>query len=209
MTWADVESNITVKEIVRNGNTGVRKHGIRATPRNKMGSYKEEIEEYPDWRELDSVSTETSRGMIGLKMERIGRPSRGETKKLSEDILAKCHGMREMMPESMERRSLSWSRKGNQRATPVTAPFPMSAKNGTTRRRRSRGGQRWWWTCRRSRHQRRPFKGSNWRSSTRLDRLAFLFCDVEQKHEPPEGRWRHSQRFSVSRYCWRRLMKGV
>ena len=165
-------------EIVRNGNTGARKHGIRATPRNKIGSSKEEIEEYPDLRVLDSISTETSRGIISLKMERIGRPSRGETKNLSEDVLAKCHGTCEMMVT----RSLSWSRKGNQRATRVTAPFSMSAKNGTTRKRRSRGGQRWWWTCRRGRHQGRPFKGSNWRSSTRLDRLAFLFCDVEHTH---------------------------
>ena len=83
----------------------------------------------------------------------------------------------------MVARSMSWSRKGNQRATRVTAPISMSAQNGTTRRR-SRSGQRWWWTCRRGRHQGRPFKGSNWRSSTRLDRLALLFCDVEQKHEP-------------------------
>ena len=33
----------------------------------------------------------------------------------------------------METRSLSWSRKGNQRATRVTAPISLSAQNGTTR----------------------------------------------------------------------------
>ena len=167
-------------EIVRKVNTGVRKHGIRATPRNKIGSYEEEIEEHPDLRVLHSVS--------------------GETKNFSEDILAKCHGTCEMRPESVGTRSLSWSRKGNQGATRVTAPFSMSAQNGTTttRRRRSRSGQRWWWTCRRGSHQGRPFKGSNWRGSTRLDRLTFLFCDVEETRAPG-GRWRHSQRFSVSR----------
>ena len=45
--------------------------------------------------------------------------------------------------------------------------------------------------------QGRPVKVSNWRSSTRLDRLAFLFCDVEETRAPG-GRWRHSHRFSVS-----------
>ena len=79
-------------EIVRKGNTGAMKHERSV----------------PDLRVLDS-RIDRSEAWKGWSEEGADKKT---MKNLSEDILAKFYGTRERRPESMERRSMSWSRKG-------------------------------------------------------------------------------------------------